>query len=512
MTASSPSSPRHRWPPARAGRRGRMAAGHPRAGHRMLAAARARAASVLDTDPDLGPEAYRLEVDPSRRHGPRRRRRPGSSTGCRPCGSCCRPDVYRAARIRDRQPGRPWPVAGGQHRPTRRGSPGGAACSTWPGTSCPRPTCCASSTCWPCTSSTCCTCTSPTTRAGAWRCRAGPGWSRSAPGGARAWSAPAGTAATTAARTAGSTPARTSPRSSRTRPTGYVTVVPEVDMPGHMRAAIAAYPELGSGCRDRRVDVVGHLAERAGHVRPGPGLLPRRARRRVRAVPERAHLHRRRRVPDRRVAGQPGGGPSGRPTLGLPGPEALQPWFTAEMAGHLAGRGRRIVAWDEVLDGGAPAGTLIAAWRGPEATVRGGPGRSPGRSPARRRRCTWTTASRPTPTSRSRSAACSPWRTCTPSTRSRPASPTPRRTGSSGCRPTCGPSTWTRARAVDYMAFPRLCALAEVAWSGPGRDAADFAGRLRLHKGRLRARGVEYRRDDGPLPWQTRPDARGWPT
>lgn len=67
------------------------------------------------------------------------------------------------------------------------------------------------------------------------------------------------------------------------------------------------------------------------------------------------------------------------------------------------------------------------------------------------------------------------------------------------------------ARAIDYMAFPRLCALAEVAWSGPGRDVSDFAGRLRLHKARLRASGVEYRRDSGPLPWQTRPDARGWP-
>jgi hexosaminidase len=34
---------------------------------------------------------------------------------------------------------------------------------------------------------------------------------------------------------------------------------------------------------------------------------------------------------------------------------------------------------------------------------------------------------------------------------------------------------------------------------------------LRVHKGRLRAYGVEYRRDTGPHPWQVRPDARGWP-
>jgi hexosaminidase len=76
-------------------------------------------------------------------------------------------------------------------------------------------------------------------------------------------------------------------------------------------------------------------------------------------------------------------------------------------------------------------------------------------------------------------------------------------------------NVWTEhmdsARVIDYMAFPRLCAVAEVAWSGPGHDVSDFAGRLRVHKGRLRAFGVEYRRDAGPLPWQARPDARGWP-
>ena len=74
---------------------------------------------------------------------------------------------------------------------------------------------------------------------------------------------------------------------------------------------------------------------------------------------------------------------------------------------------------------------------------------------------------------------------------------------------------WTEhmdsARVVDYMAFPRLCALAEVAWSGAGHDVVDFLGRMRLHQARLRASGVEFRPDGGPLPWQTRPDARGHP-
>ncbi|MGY2061505.1 family 20 glycosylhydrolase, partial [Nocardia gipuzkoensis] len=62
-------------------------------------------------------------------------------------------------------------------------------------------------------------------------------------------------------------------------------------------------------------------------------------------------------------------------------------------------------------------------------------------------------------------------------------------------------------RRVDYAAFPRLCALAEIAWSPPGGPFTEFLPRLRDHHlPRLDALGVEYRPLDGPRPWQTRPD------
>jgi hexosaminidase len=44
------------------------------------------------------------------------------------------------------------------------------------------------------------------------------------------------------------------------------------------------------------------------------------------------------------------------------------------------------------------------------------------------------------------------------------------------------------------MAFPRGAALAEVAWSSPDRDLADFQRRLATHLHRLAALGVNYRR------------------
>ena len=72
---------------------------------------------------------------------------------------------------------------------------------------------------------------------------------------------------------------------------------------------------------------------------------------------------------------------------------------------------------------------------------------------------------------------------------------------------------WTEyirdGRALEYMIFPRACALADVAWSGgpagladdePGRPALEK--RIASHLGRLDAAGVEFRPLAGPRPWQ----------
>jgi hexosaminidase len=68
-------------------------------------------------------------------------------------------------------------------------------------------------------------------------------------------------------------------------------------------------------------------------------------------------------------------------------------------------------------------------------------------------------------------------------------------------------------RRVDYAAFPRLAAFAEVVWSEAGpRSYEEFEARLSEHHlPRLDALGVEYRPLAGPHPWQTRPGVPGHP-
>jgi hexosaminidase len=73
---------------------------------------------------------------------------------------------------------------------------------------------------------------------------------------------------------------------------------------------------------------------------------------------------------------------------------------------------------------------------------------------------------------------------------------------------------WTEyirdGRQLEYMIFPRACALAEVAWTGrpaswqeAGADGRPpLRERVTAHLGRLAAAGLEYRPLSGPLPWQ----------
>jgi len=75
---------------------------------------------------------------------------------------------------------------------------------------------------------------------------------------------------------------------------------------------------------------------------------------------------------------------------------------------------------------------------------------------------------------------------------------------------------WTEyipdGRAMEYMIFPRACALADVAWSGApvplaaaangGAGRPPLLDRVAAHTRRLDAAGVEYRPLDGPRPWQ----------
>ena len=285
----------------------------------------------------------------------------------------------------------------------------------------------------------------------------------------------------------------------------HVTVVPEVDMPGHMQAAVAAYPELGNGF--------------AGGVRTGWGISSHVLNMGPGALDFcRAVLDHLCDLFPSEVIGIGGDEcPTGEwadsPVIaehGLAGPAAVQPWFTARMAEHLAGRGRRVLGWDEILEGGAPAGAVVAAWRGAEPTrVAARLGHQVVSCPDIAVYLDYRQSDDP--------GEPTPVGTRLTLEDVYAFSPVPDGlTDDQAARVIGGQANvWTEhmesARRVDYMTYPRLCALAEAVWDPPDRSYASFAARLPAHLARLDALGVNYRPPSGPRPADARPDAPGDP-
>lgn len=296
----------------------------------------------------------------------------------------------------------------------------------------------------------------------------------------------------------------------------HVTVVPEIDVPGHSQAAIAAYPQLG----------VTDLPGRAGEpleVATTWGIIEHVL------DPSDATLAFYRDVLDEvldvfpsRYVGVGGDECPKREwresprvqaqlrELGLADEEALQSWFVHRLDEHLTSRGRRLFGWDEILEGGLAPGATVASWRGMAGAV---------------------TAARA-----GHDVVACPEDPCYLDSRQsdRPDEPipvsvvttvedllafepVPPELTEAQARHVLGAqcNVWTEymdsARVIDYQVFPRLAAFAEAVWSSGPRDPVEFLARLDAHLPRLGAVGVEYRRASGPLPWQTRPGVPGRP-
>jgi hexosaminidase len=296
----------------------------------------------------------------------------------------------------------------------------------------------------------------------------------------------------------------------------HITVVPEIDVPGHAGAAIAAYPRLGN------VDSPSHPD--SPEVATQWGILDNVLN------AEESTLQFLRDVFDEVVdlfpARHIGVGGDECPTgpwetsprakerieeLGLPEAEALRFWYVARLAEHLAAHGRVLYGWDEICDGELPPGAVVASWRGTAGAVTAAKrGHDVVLCPEDQVYLDWRQSDdpgEPTPIGKVSSLA-----------HVYAFEPVPSGLSETESEHVLGAqcNLWTEhpdsARAIDYLAFPRLAAFAETVWSSEDdRDFADFQRRLTVHEARLDALGVEYRRASGPLPWQSRPDASGWP-
>ena len=162
-----------------------------------------------------------------------------------------------------------------------------------------------------------------------------------------------------------------------------ITVIPEIDLPGHMLAALTAYPELGCTGGPYAVWQRWGVAKDilcAGNEKVY-GFLEDIFTEIMDIFPS-EYIH---------IGGDECFGGDAEPDrpdpwdvcpkcrakmteLGIPeGPQAkhyLQNYVTARMQAFLSNHGRKIIGWDEILEGDLAPGATIMSWRGVQGGIK----------------------------------------------------------------------------------------------------------------------------------------------
>lgn len=277
----------------------------------------------------------------------------------------------------------------------------------------------------------------------------------------------------------------------------YVDVVPEIDLPGHSQAAIAAYPWLGvTGKRpavwtdwgvspwllkpnEKTLQFVDDVLDEVMRLFPSRYISiggDEADKQQWNASPEvRAQMHK----------------------LGVANMDQLQSWFTNQVAAHLILHGRRPVGWDDELVAGAtlPTPEVVMSWHGNDnervaiAAIQQGhdvvmtpqeslyfdhyqsnlPDEWQGPPPAATLRQTYDTAVIPNGAN---------------------AAEAKRIIGVQG-------GLWTEQMPTfahdQHAVFPRIAALSELGWSpASAHDWNDFLQRMPAELARYRAFGIDY--------------------
>lgn len=274
-----------------------------------------------------------------------------------------------------------------------------------------------------------------------------------------------------------------------------IVIVPEIDVPGHASAAIAAYPELGV------TDAPGAAVPEV----PGDwGVYPTLYNAQESTVVffeqvldevmdlfpgDYVHIG-----GDEAVKEQWKASPSTQARmreLNLSNEAELQSWFIERLEKHLNARGRRMIGWDEILEGGLAPNATVMSWRGVDGAIE---------------------AAR-----LGHDAVLSPGPTLYFDYRQSPYDGAPGRGVVSSLEDVYrfdpAPEALTAEQArrvigvqanlftehmrtedrVEYMAYPRVAALAEVAWTAHDRlDWQGFETRLPAQLARYRTLGIDY--------------------
>ena len=274
--------------------------------------------------------------------------------------------------------------------------------------------------------------------------------------------------------------------------TRQVTIIPEIEMPGHSQAAIAAYPELG--CTGKQVEVATKW-----------GVFDEVY------CPKESTFKFLEDVIDEVLTLFPGkyihiGGDEAPKTNwkncthcqklikkeGLKDEHGLQSYFIARMEKYINTKGKQIIGWDEILEGGLAPNATVMSWRGTSGAVQAA--------------------------KEGHDVILTPGSHCyfdhyqseneneplaiggfLPLEKVYHFNPIPGELTDKEATYVLGAqgNVWTEymktEKQVEYMAFPRAVALSEVLWSSPeNKNYSDFIYRLEQYQKRLDQLDVNY--------------------
>ncbi|MBL4709404.1 MAG: beta-N-acetylhexosaminidase [Flavobacteriales bacterium] len=273
----------------------------------------------------------------------------------------------------------------------------------------------------------------------------------------------------------------------------HITIIPEIELPGHSQAAIAAYPQLSctgklvevandwgvfkeiycagndsvfSFLEDVLTEVIDLFPSKYIHI--GGDEAPKVRWEKCEKCQKRMQEH------------------------NLKDEHELQSYFIKRIQGFLNSKGKEIIGWDEILEGGLTKGAVVQSWRGMEGGIAAArQGNKVIMSPTSHAYLDYDLKSidlkkiynfNPIPQGleiENRSyiigAECNIWTEHVPD-----------------------------EKTLDQKVFPRMIGMSEALWSDEKKDYKDFNRRIQSHYPILEFYKVQYGEEEIPFSYQTK--------
>src|SRR5258708_3657036 len=285
-----------------------------------------------------------------------------------------------------------------------------------------------------------------------------------------------------------------------------ITVIPEIEMPGHAQAALAAYP--GLGCTDGPYQTGTYWGIFDDVYCAGNDsvfvFLQNVLDEVMTLFPSRSIHIGGDECPQTRWAACPKCQKTLK-DLGLKDGHALQSYFVQRIEKYINSKGRNIIGWDEILEGGLAPGATVMSWRGEEGGLAAAQQRHPViMAPESHLYFDYYQSLYP----QEQLAAGS----YTPLSKVYGYEPLAAHPDKevlqyiSGIEGTLWTEYLPTVSKLEYMLFPRSIALAELGWSPfAGRDYPDFLQRLRSQKRLLQHLTINYAGNFDEINYSSRP-------